>query len=112
MASEPVVIKGMPTFEALALLPIPANLSAPQREGRVCVYDGDALTPGTAVDLGSRLVDDRRVFPRACRASVGRIAMGALFDHATGPNACQECKDTPGCETGRAYNRLIRGYTR
>lgn len=107
------VISGMPNYEALARLPIPETLSGPQREGYVCVWGGEALDAVTAVDLGSRLDDDgRRIFPRACRADVRKAAMGALFDHSTGPDACEECRTEPICETGRALNRLIRGYTR
>ncbi|WP_460067416.1 hypothetical protein [Streptomyces sp. YKOK-I1] len=112
MAPDPAVSSGKPTYEALALLPLPESLSAPQREGYVCVWGGEALSTSMAVDLGSRMVGDTRVFPRACRTCVGRAAMSALFDHASGPDACPECKSTPDCDTGRALNRLIRGYLR
>ena len=95
---------------ALALLPLPDldRLSTRQLDGHVCVLDGDALTTATAVSLGERELNGRKVFLRACRASVGKAAMGALFDHAAGPNACGECTKSADCPTGRVLNRLIR----
>lgn len=105
---DQTVSSGMPTHEALALLPLPATLSDPQRDGHICVYGGEAITTLTSVDLGSRTHEGRRIFPRACRPCVGRAAMGALFDHASGPDACQDCKTSPECATGLAFNRIIR----
>ncbi|MEU0671948.1 hypothetical protein ABZ330_03495 [Streptomyces sp. NPDC006172] len=106
--TEPLVTSRMATVDALALLPLPAPLSDAQREGHVCVWGGEALAPGTAVDLGSRRLDGRLMFPRACRSCVSRVAMGALFDHCTGDTACKTCQATPECDTGRALNRVIR----
>ncbi|MER5750589.1 hypothetical protein [Streptomyces sp. NPDC002088] len=97
-----------PTFEVLAQLPLPKRLSDAQREGHVCVWGGEALSAETAVDLGSRRMDGVLAFPRACHSCTGRVAMGALFDHCSGPDACPECREVPVCDTGRALNRVIR----
>lgn len=104
---------GMSTPDAFALLPLPEHLSDAQRDGHVCVYDGDALTAQTAVDLGARTLDGRTAFPRACHTAVNRAALGVLFDHCSGTEereACQECKEREPdmCEIARALNRLIR----
>ncbi|WP_460071051.1 hypothetical protein [Streptomyces sp. YKOK-I1] len=112
MATEPAVTSGMPTHEALAMLPLPANLSDSQSEGHVCVYGGEAVTAQTSTDLGSRIVDDRRVFPRACQQCLTPVALGALFDHTTGEEPCADCQTGPECDTGRALNRIIRGLHR
>lgn len=112
MAPDPAVTSGMPTHEALALLPIPKRLTDQQREGRACVWGGEPITALTSSDLGSRTVEDRRIFPRGCPQCVGKAAMGALFDHSTGPDACADCKSTPICNVGRALNLIIRGATR
>lgn len=111
MPPEPSAVSiGMPTHEALAMLPMPGHLSDQQRQGHVCVYDGDVLTTETAVDLGTRKdAEGRLIFPRACRASAGNAAAGFLFDHSSGPDACQECQKHPICALGRALNRIIRG---
>jgi hypothetical protein len=110
MAPDPAVTSGMPTHEALALLPLPARLSNAQRDGHVCVWSGEAITVETAIDLGPRTLDGRTIFPRATRSGVNRAALSALFDHASGTeehDACKECA-TGICETGRALNRLSR----
>lgn len=100
-------VSGMPNHEALTLLPLPVQLSTRQREGHVCVWGGEALTTETAVDLGSRKLDDRMVFPRACHPCIGKQALRALTDHNLGPQACATCA-TGMCDTSRALNRLIR----
>lgn len=38
-----------------------------QRRGQDCAVCGIVLAPGTARDLGPRLVNGRMCFPRACR---------------------------------------------
>lgn len=96
---------GPPTHEVIAQLPIPATLSGPQRDGRVCVWGGEALTSETAIDLGSRRIGDRMAFPRGCRNCVKDAALGVLFDH-TGD--CPDCTNDTSCETSRALNRVIR----
>lgn len=106
------VATGMPNHEALALLPLPDLLSDVQKDGHVCVWGGEALTAATAVMLGSREIDGRTVSPRACRSCVSQAALGFLFDHATGPNACPDCQEVPACDLGQALNRLIRKATR
>ncbi|MGW2049718.1 hypothetical protein ACWCPF_31730 [Streptomyces sp. NPDC001858] len=99
---------GIPTPEALALLPVPAGLSVPQMDGRVCVYDNETLTPETAVDLGRREQGGRLVCARASRGCVTRAAQAALYRHAAGPNACPDCQAAPICDTGRALVRVIK----
>lgn len=106
MPAEPAAVtSGMPTHEALALLPIPTKLSGPQQEGHVCVWGGEALTAETAINLGSRKLNGRTVFPRGCATCVANTALGFLFDHTAD---CNDCNDTAGCDTGRAMNRVIR----
>lgn len=97
----------------LAALPIPDldRLSPQQLAGRVCVWGGESLTAVTAVTVGECEHAGRRVFLRGCRRDVGRLAMGALFDHCTGPQPCATCKRSPDCPTGRALNRLIQAST-
>lgn len=113
MASDQTVSVGMPTHKAFTLLPLPTKLSDAQREGHVCVWTGETLTAETAVDLGSRNVGGRTIFPRASRTAVTNAALSALFDHCSGTEereACKECKELEPdmCETARALNRLIR----
>ncbi|WP_141744034.1 hypothetical protein, partial [Streptomyces sp. EN23] len=107
MAAEPAVTSGMPTHEALALLPVPDRLSDAQLDGHICVWGGEALTTKTAIDLGSRKIGDRVAFLRGCRLCAGRAALDGLFLHSTGPGACQDCMAEPACETGRAFGRVI-----
>lgn len=106
------VRSGMPNHEALALLPLPEQLSDAQRDGHVCVWGGETLTPQTAVRLDSRELDGRTVYPRACRTCVSRQAMTALAAHTLGSIACADCKEIPACELGQALNRLIRKANR
>ncbi|MFI5473242.1 hypothetical protein ACIA6D_23750 [Streptomyces cacaoi] len=112
MAPEPAVTTGMANHEALALLPIPARMSDAQRDGHVCIYGGEAITRGASTQLGSRKVGGRTIFPQVCHPCLQKVAMGALFDHSTGPNGCPECRTEPACELGRALNRIIRKATR
>jgi hypothetical protein len=98
--------------EVLALLDLPPinSLSQDQVRGYTCVWDGIALTPSTAVDLGPRKF--KRVgepvswFPRGCRSCTGTAAYRALLDH--GP-LCEQCVDNADhCQVGRGLRRLIR----
>lgn len=97
------------TAAALAALPIPDldHLSEQQLDGHVCAWGGETLTVQTAVTVGECVHAGRRVFLRGCRTDVGRIAMGALWEHCTGAQPCATCKKSPECVTGRALNRLI-----
>lgn len=56
------------TTEAPALRPLPPldTLTEEQKRGTSCVWDGIPLTPAIAVDLGPRIIDGVRRFPRAC----------------------------------------------
>lgn len=96
----------------LDLLAIPgiAGLSEHQVRGMACVWDGIALTPATAVDLGvhsaSRAGEPVSWYPRACRSCTSRAAYRALLDHAHG---CRTCKDSaPGCDQGHALQQLTK----
>jgi len=106
------VTSGIPNYKALALLSLPAALSDPQKNGNVCVWGGESLTPDTAVQLDSRTLDGRTVYPRACRSCVSRLAMTALASHALPPDACTDCREEPLCDLGQALNRLIRKTNR
>ena len=108
MAPEPTAVThGMSTPDALALLPIPDQLSVPQMDGHVCVYDNESLSNDTAVDLGQRHQAGRTVFARASRRCASTAAVGVLFDHTTGTDACTVCQTEP-CDAARALNRVIR----
>lgn len=109
---DQTVRSGMPNCEALALLPLPEQLSSAQRDGHVCVWGGESLTPQTAVRLDSRELDGRTVYPRACRTCVSRQAMAALAAHTLGNGACPDCQELPACSLGQALNRLIRKVNR
>lgn len=113
MTPHQPVQAGMATVDVLALLPIPARLSRPQLDGHVCVWGGEALTPTTAVDLGSRRIGDRMAFPRACTTCTTRTAQGVLFDHTGDCTACatpikQDTDPISTCDLGRALARIIR----
>ncbi|MFJ3229567.1 hypothetical protein [Streptomyces sp. NPDC086787] len=95
---------------ALALLPVPfaVGLSEQQVRGITCVWDGIALSPATAMDLGARTVyrlgEARQWYPRACRRCAAKYAMEALRLHSPG---CEECVgDYAQCETGLDLVRL------
>lgn len=107
MAGDQTVRVGLPTHEALAMLPVPDHLTTPQMDGHVCVYDNEALSNDTAVDLGQRQQDGRTVFARASRRCASTAAVGVLFDHTTGADACTVCQTAP-CDTASALNRVIR----
>lgn len=96
----------------LDLLPLPEfnSLSQAQTRGITCVFDGVALSPATAVDLGARsfrrLGEQVSWFPRACRPCALRQAMDALVDHS---QSCEQCVDDHNlCPTGLAWVRAVR----
>ncbi|WP_409471098.1 hypothetical protein [Streptomyces sp. HC307] len=101
-----------PAASALAEPPLPSlnGLSEQQIRGTTCVWDGIALTPETAVDLGPRktrrLDGECQWFPRACRTCVGQQAMRVLFDHTEGCEQCRRTEKDSACDTGRALLRL------
>lgn len=97
---------------ALALLPLPAiaDLSEQQVRGITCVWDGVALSPSTAVDLGphtfKRLGEPVQWYPRACR----QCMLHRFYDHVDG---CATCKtDAACCELGAAMRRAGLGKAR
>lgn len=94
------------------LLPLPPldGLTQQQVRGITCVWDGIALTPDTAIDLGertmNRLGEPVRWFPRGCRRCTGEAAYRLLLEHAP---LCEQCvDDSSNCPTGTGLNRLIR----
>ncbi|MEU5094958.1 hypothetical protein [Streptomyces sp. NPDC020996] len=102
---------------ALALLHLPAisGVTDGQKRGADCVWCAcGPLTAETAIDYGEQLspLDSapdsarQRWYPRSCRSCTRDRAYRALLDHA--PACTDGCADTPGCEIGRALNRLIR----
>jgi hypothetical protein len=97
-------------MNALASLPLPEfnTLSQQQVRGITCVFDGVALSPATAVDLGEHRI--RRIhvswFPRACRPCALPRAMQALQLHS---GSCEQCVDDhTQCPTGLGLVRLVR----
>lgn len=105
----PMDTRARPAIELLPL-PSPSELTEQQVRGITCVWDGVALAPGTAVDLGTRtmkrLGSPVNWFPRACRSCAAEAALRALHEHAP---SCEQCvDDAAGCPTGHALNRLVR----
>lgn len=112
MTADQTVSAGISGPDALLLLPLPARLSDAQLDGHVCVYCGRGVTTPTSVGLGDRIQgegdEERRIFPRACPICVSHEAMCELSAHCLGHDRCQDCKDEPICDTGRALNRLTK----
>lgn len=98
--------------ELLALLPIPAALSTPQREGRLCAWGTEIVSAGTALDLGPRTISEGdttvTIFPRLCRPCLMPAAMNGLFAHIENCEPCQAATvDEPlGCAKGRGLYHL------
>jgi hypothetical protein len=91
-------------------LPAVGELSEQQYRGITCVWDGIALTPATAVDLGPRrmrhLDGHRTWFPRGCRRCTQVAALRMLHRHAI---HCVDCQDDyQSCAVGHGLNRLLR----
>ena len=114
MASESTVHEIPP--EVLALVPLPdvEEMTDDQTRGRTCVWGGEQLHGGTAIDLGERLepmagsssLNGVRLFLRGCPACTHQQAHRALLDHAS---ACEQCvDDATQCDIGRGLNRLMR----
>lgn len=111
---------GTPTNQisasVLTLLAIPsiAGLSEHQVRGMSCVWDGIALTPATAVDLGvqsaSRAGAPVSWYPRACRGCVALQAHRGLLTHGTTCTVCAREETASSCEIGRGLYRLVREY--
>lgn len=109
MAGDQTVSVGIPTPDALMLLPLPEMYLMTQQmlEGRMCVWGGEMVETVTSVRLGDRTVDGRRIFPRACPRCLAVAARRARIVHA---DDCQPCRsETTTCETGRAFRRIEAG---
>lgn len=113
---EEVSDTGQGTVGALGQLPLPPpdSLSQQQVRGVTCVWDGVALAPETAVDLGQRHMKpadgEHRWFPRACVQCVTARALRALYDHTDTCGQCRSPRRGSACPEGRALLRLsIRG---
>jgi hypothetical protein len=94
--------------EVLALLPLPDpdTLSADQTRGALCVWGGEPLNTGTAVDLGERVEQGVRLFLRACPGCAVRAALRAIHKHAP---LCEQCvDDSTQCPPGLGLLRLLR----
>lgn len=98
--------------EIRLMLPLPSigGLSEQQVRGMTCVWDGIALTPATAVDLGPRRIrhldGHRQWFPRGCHSCTESAALRRLHEHAM---TCPTCdSDYPACPIGLGLNRMIR----
>ncbi|MEV8396289.1 hypothetical protein ACFVAF_34510 [Streptomyces sp. NPDC057596] len=97
---------------ALALLALPDldTVTDGQARGANCVWcKAGPLTAETAIDLGQQKSPAGETrFPRSCRSCIRTRAYRALLDHVH-PGPCKPCEDSaPGCEIGRALNRLVR----
>lgn len=100
--------------EALGLLTLPdlATLSEQQVRGVACVWDGIALAPETAVDLGARTAvragRDVSWFPRACKSCVHTAARLEFLTHIP---SCEQCADEVSeCTQGFGLLRLTKAY--
>ncbi|WP_037814321.1 hypothetical protein [Streptomyces sp. NRRL S-1022] len=104
----------MPTAVA-DLLPLPDlnGLTAEQRRGAACLWDGthSPLKATTAIDLGEHQDSDATtLFLRACKACTQRYALAELQDHSA---KCEPCViDHTQCPTGLALVRLVRDARR
>lgn len=112
MASDQTVSVGMSTPDAPALLPLPSldYMSERQLRGYVCVWGGEQLVNGAAVDLGprrkKRLGGDYQIFPRACRTCAREAAIRVLRVHR---GSCEQCTDDATvCDVRAALDRLAR----
>ncbi|MEU0332246.1 hypothetical protein [Streptomyces sp. NPDC006193] len=100
---------------AMDLLPLPPadGLTAEQRRGAACVWDGrhSALTATTAIDLGEHPAGDgTTLFLRACKSCTQRRAMDALQHHSA---TCEPCLiDHTQCQAGLELVRLVRDTRR
>ncbi|MEU2598442.1 hypothetical protein ABZ669_14625 [Streptomyces hirsutus] len=114
--TQPACTDNSPTTQTardrvIAALTLPAldGLTEAQVRGAVCVWDGIALTPATAVNLGPRKKrrpgGEYQWFPRGCRRCVARRAYRFLFDHAP---ACEHCRKTSTCPIAVEVRRLMR----
>jgi len=112
MAPEPAVTSGMPTHEALALLPLPSldGLTEQQVRGTACVWDGVPLLGTAAVNLGprpkKRLGQTYQWFPQGCTRCVREAAIRVVRVHK---GACEQCTDNASvCDVRAALEHLAR----
>lgn len=103
-----------PTIDRLAILTLPSlnGLSEQQLRGVTCVWDGIALSPETAVNLGPRRKHRPGGhfdwYPRACRHCIYTAAYRDLHAHVP---SCPRCPhEDPGCATAVGLLRLMRDY--
>ncbi|MFF9758557.1 hypothetical protein ACF1G4_03150 [Streptomyces caelestis] len=97
--------------QMLAAITLPPldGLTEAQVRGTTCVWDGIALTPESAVDLGPRkkrrLDGEYDWFPRGCKRCTADRAWAWFFDHA---HKCPQCKTDPNCPIAVAVRRIMR----
>ncbi|MCH0561522.1 hypothetical protein [Streptomyces sp. MUM 16J] len=93
-------------------LPQPDMLTKDQAAGRTCVWDEEPLMLESAVDLGERVAEDGRWFPRACRNCTSLRAHRAMLDHGTHCPLCASAATAAHCTVGRGLYRLQRACRR
>lgn len=97
--------------QVLAALALPAldGLTEAQVRGMTCVWDGIALAPATAVDLGprkkKRLDGEYDWFPRGCRRCVAERVWAWFFSHT---DECGQCQKDASCPFSVAVQRIMR----
>ncbi|WP_234432590.1 hypothetical protein [Streptomyces sp. MUSC 125] len=101
-------------LEVLDALQVPtlAALGEDQTAGRTCVWGEEPLTLESAVDLGERVAEDGRWFPRACRNCTSLRAHRAMLDHGTHCTLCASAATAAHCTVGRGLYRLQRACRR
>lgn len=108
----PMTIRDNPAVDARTLLPLPSldYMSERQLRGMVCVWGGEELVNGMAVDLGprtkKRLGGTYQIFPRACRTCAHEAAIRVLRVHK---GACEQCVDDASvCDVRTTLEQLAR----
>lgn len=90
---------------ALAALP-ETDLTDAQAGGRLCVWCGAPLLLGMSIDLGERMANDRRIFPRGCARCAMEHAYRQLLDHS---GTCEQCADNASlCPDTVELRRILR----
>jgi hypothetical protein len=91
---------------ALVELPEIENLSDAQADGRQCVWCQLHLLHSRSIDLGERMAEERRIFPRGCRACVTRYVYRQLLAHS---GSCEQCADDASlCADTADLRRILR----
>ncbi|MEU8968193.1 hypothetical protein AB0D11_02760 [Streptomyces monashensis] len=89
-------------------LPPLRGLPDARARGAACVWNGEALTAETAVDLGERVSCGTTLFLRGCYECTGLRAYRAMLDHGSQCPLCASESTAPDCTVGRGLYRLQR----